>query len=92
MESASSPRSPRSVQVADLPKAPLKPYTALCVVCIVCVACTLGYDIGVMGGAVIFMSKTLDLSTGKQELAVGCLNFVSGFGALFTYPLNEVRV
>jgi hypothetical protein len=45
-----------------------------------------------MGGAVIFMSKTLDLSTGKQELAVGCLNFVSGFGALFTYPLNEVRV
>eukprot|EP00959_Pyramimonas_sp_CCMP1952_P051355 1073211-Pyramimonas_sp.AAC.1 len=75
--------------VGNLPKAPLKGYTMLCVVLIVCVACTLGYDIGIMGGAVIFMAKTLNLSPEKEEIAIGCLNFVSGIGALCTCYLNE---
>ena len=49
----------------------------------------LGYDIGVMAGAIILMQKELGLSTPEKEVALGCLNFVSGLGAILTSELNE---
>ena len=43
----------------------------------------LGYDIGVISGAIVFITKDMGLSTWQAELVVGSLNFVSAFGALF---------
>jgi len=45
-------------------------------------AAILGYDIGVMSGALLAMSRDLDLSTWQQEIVVGCLDFVSAAGAI----------
>jgi len=67
----------------------LKGYTIACVGLISSVAVMLGYDIGVMAGAIILMQKELGLSTPEKEVALGCLNFVSGLGAILTSELNE---
>ena len=42
----------------------------------------LGYDIGIMSGAIVFLAKDLSLSTWQAEVVVGSLNLVSAFGAL----------
>jgi sugar porter (SP) family MFS transporter len=45
-------------------------------------AALLGYDIGVMAGALLPMSRDLDFTSSQKEVAVGCLNFISAVGAL----------
>ena len=42
----------------------------------------LGYDIGVMSGALMPMSRDLSFTSSQEEIAVGCLNFVSAAGAI----------
>ena len=42
----------------------------------------LGYDIGIISGAIVFITKDLSLSTWQAEVVVGSLNLVSAFGAL----------
>ena len=42
----------------------------------------LGYDIGVMAGALLPMSRDLSFTSTQEEIAVGCLNFVSAAGAI----------
>ena len=53
------------------------------------VALLLGYDIGVMSGAILDIQSSLDLSTVEQELVIGSLNFVSAFGSLFTAYFSD---
>lgn len=45
-------------------------------------AALLGYDIGVMSGAVLPMVRDLGFTDQQTEVAVGCLNFVSALGAI----------
>lgn len=45
-------------------------------------AALLGYDIGVMAGALLPMSRDLDFTSSQAEVAVGCLNFISAVGAI----------
>jgi MFS family permease len=45
-------------------------------------AALLGYDIGVMAGALLPMSRDLDFNSTQGEVAVGCLNFISAAGAI----------
>ena len=45
-------------------------------------AALLGYDIGVMSGALLPMSRDLHFTSSQEEVAVGCLNFVSAVGAV----------
>ena len=45
-------------------------------------AALLGYDIGVMAGALLPMSRDLDFTSSQEEVAVGCLNFISAIGAI----------
>ena len=45
-------------------------------------AALLGYDIGVMAGALLPMSRDLDFTSSQGEVAVGCLNFISAVGAI----------
>ena len=45
-------------------------------------AALLGYDIGVMSGALLPLSRDLRFTNLQDEIAVGCLNFVSAAGAI----------
>ena len=55
----------------------------------------LGYDIGVMSGALLPLSRDLSFTSSQEEVAVGCLNFVSAAGSIgggFMYnKLGAVR-
>eukprot|EP00638_Chattonella_subsalsa_P006603 CAMPEP_0117754464 /NCGR_PEP_ID=MMETSP0947-20121206/12847_1 /TAXON_ID=44440 /ORGANISM="Chattonella subsalsa, Strain CCMP2191" /LENGTH=387 /DNA_ID=CAMNT_0005573563 /DNA_START=102 /DNA_END=1262 /DNA_ORIENTATION=+ len=42
----------------------------------------LGYDVGVMSGAILYIKDDLDLTTTEEELVVGSLNLVAAFGGL----------
>lgn len=42
----------------------------------------LGYDIGVMSGAIIFIQEDLMITEVQEEVLVGCLSIVSLFGSL----------
>ena len=50
------------------PRTPLKLYTLLCVLLVSVVAVMLGYDIGVMSGAIIFMQVSLSLCSFPVKL------------------------
>ena len=58
-------------------------------------AALLGYDIGVMSGALLPLSRDLSFTSSQEEVAVGCLNFVSAAGSIgggFMYnKLGAVR-
>lgn len=45
-------------------------------------AVLLGYDVGVMSGAIIYMQKDLHITEFQQEILVGCLSVVSLLGSL----------
>mmetsp|Transcript_22750 Transcript_22750/g.31713 ORF Transcript_22750/g.31713 Transcript_22750/m.31713 type:complete len:542 (+) Transcript_22750:174-1799(+) len=68
----------------------LKWYTGVCVALVSVVAVLLGYDIGIMSGAILFIEKSLNLTVDQKEISVGCLNFVSGFGSLLSSPITEL--
>jgi sugar porter (SP) family MFS transporter len=53
------------------------------------VAVLLGYDIGVMSGAILDIETTLGLSIIQKQLVVGSLNFVSAFGSLFAATFSD---
>ena len=53
------------------------------------VAVLLGYDIGVMSGAILDIEITLSLTMVQKELVVGLLNFVSAFGALLAGAISD---
>ncbi|KAK9676788.1 hypothetical protein RND81_11G100800 [Saponaria officinalis] len=42
----------------------------------------LGYDVGVMSGAIIFIQEDLNITEVQEEVLVGCLSIVSLFGSL----------
>ncbi|GAB2252470.1 hypothetical protein Droror1_Dr00005317 [Drosera rotundifolia] len=42
----------------------------------------LGYDVGVMSGAIIFIQEDLMITEVQKEVLVGCLSIVSLFGSL----------
>ena len=49
----------------------------------------LGYDIGIISGAIIFIRDDLGLSTRQAEVVVGSLNLVSALGALVVGSLAD---
>ena len=63
-------------------RTPLKRLTITSVLTVSVFAAMLGYDIGVMSGALLPMTRDRGLSDVEAEVAVGCLNFVSAAGAL----------
>eukprot|EP00755_Sulcionema_specki_P019296 Sspe_Gene.69077::Locus_40711_Transcript_1_3_Confidence_0.667_Length_1908::g.69077::m.69077 len=52
-------------------------------------AATLGYDVGVMADAVLYVENDFAMGTARKEILVGSLAFVSAFGALFAGPLAD---
>lgn len=74
------------------PRTQLKWFTLGIVALVSVVAVMLGYDIGVMADAILYIEKDLNLTLFQKEAALGCLNFVSGFGAIFTSEIIWVGV
>nr|TKR84768.1 putative polyol transporter 4 [Populus alba] len=42
----------------------------------------LGYDVGVMSGAIIFIQEDLKITEVQEEVLIGCLSILSLFGSL----------
>ncbi|KAF3793333.1 Polyol transporter 5 [Nymphaea thermarum] len=63
-------------------KAPLNKYAFACAVLASMNSILLGYDIGVMSGAILFIKEDLRISSTQEEILVGSLNFFSLFGAM----------
>ncbi|KAK4765128.1 hypothetical protein SAY86_026218 [Trapa natans] len=57
-------------------------YVFLCAVFASLNSVLLGYDVGVMSGAIIFIQEDLKISEVQQEVLVGCLSILSLFGSL----------
>mmetsp|Transcript_40291 Transcript_40291/g.126045 ORF Transcript_40291/g.126045 Transcript_40291/m.126045 type:complete len:549 (-) Transcript_40291:72-1718(-) len=52
-------------------------------------ATTLGYDVGIMADAALYVKDDFDLTDGLNELIIGSLNFISAFGALLGGPAAD---
>eukprot|EP00049_Salpingoeca_infusionum_P006999 m.113861 g.113861 ORF g.113861 m.113861 type:complete len:585 (-) comp13529_c0_seq2:2087-3841(-) len=50
----------------------------------------LGYDIGIMSGAKLFIKRDMHLTDRQVELMVGILNFVGSFGGLIAGKLSDM--
>ncbi|KAJ4746904.1 Major facilitator superfamily protein [Rhynchospora pubera] len=49
----------------------------------------LGYDIGVMSGAILYIHKDLHITEVQQEIFVGCLSVISLIGGLIGGPTSD---
>uniref|UniRef100_A0A6A7G7L9 Polyol transporter 4 n=1 Tax=Hirondellea gigas TaxID=1518452 RepID=A0A6A7G7L9_9CRUS len=52
-------------------------------------AILLGYDVGVMSGAILFIEPEFNLTTFETEIIVSSLNLISLFGALFAGKFSD---
>ncbi|XP_073001009.1 probable polyol transporter 4 [Typha latifolia] len=63
-------------------KSDSKKYVYACAVFASLNSVLLGYDIGVMSGAILFIQKDLGITEVQEEVLVGCLSIVSLLGSL----------
>ena len=85
-----APEAESSSSSAALAPAAAPPSSPTLFVAFACaIAVLLGYDIGVMSGAIRGIASTLGLSVVQRQLVVGSLNFVSGIGALVAGALAD---
>ncbi|MCO5548220.1 hypothetical protein L7F22_001677 [Adiantum nelumboides] len=42
----------------------------------------MGYDVGIISGAILFITEEMELTVWKEEMIVGSLNIVAAFGAI----------
>ncbi|XP_042485234.1 probable polyol transporter 4 [Macadamia integrifolia] len=59
-----------------------KIYVFFCVVFASLNSVLLGYDVGVMSGAILFIQEDLKITDVQEEVLVGCLSIISLFGSL----------
>ncbi|MCO5612211.1 hypothetical protein L7F22_066474 [Adiantum nelumboides] len=64
-------------------------YVILCTILATVSSLLLGYDIGVMSGALLFVADDLKLNTVQEEVIVGSLNLVSIFGGAIAGRLSD---
>ncbi|KAI5061169.1 hypothetical protein GOP47_0023674 [Adiantum capillus-veneris] len=57
-------------------------HTWCCILLTTVSAMLMGYDVGIMSSAILFITEELKLSTLKQEVIVGSLNLVAAVGAI----------
>ncbi|PON84909.1 Sugar/inositol transporter [Trema orientale] len=82
VENGVSGQSPKTIQDFDPPRRPKKNIFAIaCAVLASMTSILLGYDIGVMSGAAIFIKDDLRISDTKIEILMGILNLYSLLGS-----------
>lgn len=64
-------------------------FVILCIALTALTCILLGYDIGVLSGAKIYIQRDFKLEDSQVELLVGILNFVSSVGGLFSGRLSD---
>ncbi|MQM03001.1 hypothetical protein Taro_035772 [Colocasia esculenta] len=74
--------SPRRRPYRDDRSARTKKYVFACAVLASLNSVLLGYDIGVMSGAILFIQEDLKITEVQEEILVGCLSIVSLLGSL----------
>lgn len=70
-----------SIPSSPVKKNSMKKYVIACAVLASMNSILLGYDIGVMSGAIIFIQEDLNITEVQEEVLVGSLNIVSLVGA-----------
>eukprot|EP00937_MAST-01D_sp_MAST-1D-sp2_P001141 g1141.t1 len=79
------PAARSSNDEGDLPR-----HSSLRFVLFACaIAVLLGYDIGVLSGAIAGIERDLTLDVVQKQLVMGSLNFIAGFGALIAGELGD---
>jgi MFS family permease len=68
---------------------PIRGFVLMCIMLTALTCILLGYDIGVLSGAKIYIKRDFDLKDNQVELLVGILNFVSSIGGLFSGRLSD---
>ncbi|MCO5612210.1 hypothetical protein L7F22_066473 [Adiantum nelumboides] len=64
-------------------------YVMICTIIATVSSTLLGYDIGVMSGALLFVSHDLNLNLVQQEIVVGSLNLISIVGGAMAGRLSD---
>lgn len=67
----------------------VKLQTWACILLSTVSALLMGYDIGVLSGAILFVKEELDLSVLQEEIVVGSLNLVASLGAFTAGPFAD---
>eukprot|EP00611_Tribonema_gayanum_P017124 TRINITY_DN2967_c0_g1_i2.p1 TRINITY_DN2967_c0_g1~~TRINITY_DN2967_c0_g1_i2.p1 ORF type:complete len:185 (+),score=65.62 TRINITY_DN2967_c0_g1_i2:219-773(+) len=49
----------------------------------------LGYDVGVMSGAILYIGEDLEMTTLQKEMVVGSLNLIAAFGGLIAGKFSD---
>ncbi|KAJ4716473.1 Polyol transporter like [Melia azedarach] len=81
-ESNTEPQQNKTIQDFNPPKKPKRnKFAFACAILASMTSILLGYDIGVMSGAVIFIKKDLKISDVQVEILVGILNLYSLIGS-----------
>ena len=60
----------------------MQPFTLRAILIASTVILFLGYDQGIISGAILFMRDDLDFSEVQTEIAIGVLNIAAAFGGL----------
>ncbi|KAH0655572.1 hypothetical protein KY285_030454 [Solanum tuberosum] len=71
-------------------KTPLNKYALACALLASTNSILLGYDIGVMSGAVLFIKDNMNISSSQVEILVGSLNVCSLIGALASGKTSDM--
>ncbi|KAJ4708426.1 Polyol transporter like [Melia azedarach] len=71
-------------------KTPLNKYALICALFASVNSILLGYDIGVMSGAVLYIQEDLDITTFEVEILVGILNVFSLLGSLASGKTSDL--
>ncbi|GJN02259.1 hypothetical protein PR202_ga19591 [Eleusine coracana subsp. coracana] len=76
------PPEPRKSSVSESERRRIERFVYTCAIFASLNAILLGYDVGVMSGAIIYIQKDLHITEFQQEILVGCLSVVSLLGSL----------
>lgn len=71
-------------------RAKMGKYVIICTIIATVSSTLLGYDIGVMSGALLFVSEDLALGLVEQEIVVGSLNLISIVGGAMSGRLSDL--
>eukprot|EP00612_Vaucheria_litorea_P001025 CAMPEP_0171452226 /NCGR_PEP_ID=MMETSP0945-20130129/415_1 /TAXON_ID=109269 /ORGANISM="Vaucheria litorea, Strain CCMP2940" /LENGTH=512 /DNA_ID=CAMNT_0011976843 /DNA_START=64 /DNA_END=1599 /DNA_ORIENTATION=- len=61
----------------------------VCAICSSLTSVLLGYDVGVMSGAILYIGEDLNMTTVQKEMVVGSLNVIAAFGGLIAGKVSD---
>ncbi|XP_010527592.1 PREDICTED: polyol transporter 5-like isoform X2 [Tarenaya hassleriana] len=90
MRAVLSPENVASAELCPPEKPKRNKFAFVCAILVSMTLILLGYDIGVMSGAIIYIKRDLKISDGQIEILVGILNIYSVVGACFAGRTSDL--